>query len=951
MIFLCLIMTCIAVAIGGIAIGTLYEGAVEEHKTRLAHMVRTAAQVVDAVAKLEEGHEIVLETRNRIRDSQAAFPYSWLSATGELRIGNSGGEEVTLLVGQWHPQAAEQQDAVLRVTHLSEPMRRALAHESGIYVGQDHRGVDVLAAYEPLPELGLGLVARINLKEIRAPFVRAGTVVSGIAVMMIAFGAYLFFAISDPIMARIREGEERFRELFNNMRSGAAVVEASSDGRRFVLKDLNRAGERIDRLRRHDVLGKRIEDVLPIVAKHGLLQAIARVWRTSQPENLPVRLGNEDRGNEDRSNEDLEVTWREQYVYRLPSREVVILYDDISVQKRAEQVLRDSEARWRSIIEMQSIATLIVDKDNIIRFVTHAAEMLFGHASGKLVGAPFGFPVEGSDVTEIEIIRSNGGVIYAEMQSIPIPWGGEQQFLLFIRDISAHRRAEGDLRKLFQAIEQSPVSVIITDLQGKIEYVNPKFTETTGYTYPEVVGKNPGLLKSGYTSAAEYAALWQTIGSGQVWRGEFQNRKKSGELFWEMASIAPVRDVHGKVTHYVCVKEDITERKGTEDRLRQAHKMQAIGELTGGIAHDFNNLLAIILGNLQLLEEEMADDDGKKELIADAMWSAERGAELINRLLAFSRRQRLNPKITDLNHVVREMTDILRRTLGERIEIREVLAPTLVKTMIDRGQLENVLLNLTVNARDSMPKGGVLTLVTENSQVTVDEVEGKHGVRPGDYAVISVTDTGVGMSADVLDRIFEPFFTTKRFGEGSGLGLSMVYGFVSQSGGHITVDSKVGCGTTIKLYLPQAEPAETDQDIPINAERSKGEGDVVMIVEGDDRLRKTTVKVLQKQGYQVIEAGSATDALGRLDDVKKLDLLFANLVLPGGMNGQQLAQEVCRLRTHTRLLFTSGNTEKELAQEGLVGGDVELLARPYRVHALVRKVREVLSRPSDHAQN
>jgi PAS domain S-box-containing protein len=535
------------------------------------------------------------------------------------------------------------------------------------------------------------------------------------------------------------------------------------------------------------------------------------------------------------------------------------------------------------------------------------------------------------------------------MQSIPMPWDGEQQFLLFIKDVSAHRRTEGDLRKLFQAIEQSPVSVVITDLQGRIEYVNPKFTEASGYTYSEVVGKTPAILKSGYMSAEEYSTLWKSIGSGLVWRGEFQNRKKSGDLFWEMASIAPVRDVHGRVTHYVCVKEDITERKATEDRLREAHKLQAIGELTGGIAHDFNNLLAIILGNLQLLEEEMADDDEKRELVSDAMWSAQRGAELVDRLLAFARRQRLNPKITDLNHVVREMTDLLRRTLGENIEIREVLTPTLVKTMIDQGQFQNVLLNLTVNARDAMPEGGVLTITSENVRLAADEIGDKHDAKPGDYAVISVKDTGVGMPADVMERIFEPFFTTKGFGKGSGLGLSMVYGFVSQSGGHVSVDSKVGCGTTIKLFLPKADPKDVEADVSIDREQGKGEAKVVLIVEPDNKLRNTAVKVLRKQGYKVMEARNAADALDRLDGMQRLDLLIANVDLQDGMNGQELAQEVCRQRTQTRLLFISGDPQKGALGEGLPAADVERLASPYSAEVLVRRVHEILNRPSDGA--
>ena len=934
-------MTCIAAAVGGIAIGTLYGMAIEEHKARLSHMVQTAAIAVESVAEGTEQQEIIKKTRNRIEESHAAFPHVWRSGTSELRIGNARSEEVILFLGDWHPQTARQQDELRGAKQLSEPMRRALANESGIYIGQDGDGTNVIAAYKPLPKPNFGLVAKVDLAEIRAPFVKAGGLVAAAAALMVAFGACLSYAIIGPFTARIRQAEARFRELFDRMRCGAAVVEVGSDGRQFVLKDLNRAAEHIDGLSRNDVLGQRLENALPVMSNYDLLTAMSRVWRSGVPEHLPISIG--------KQNQD--AVWREYYIYRQSSGEVVILYDDISDQKRAEKVLRDSEARWRSIIAMQSIATLIVDKDNYIRFVNHAAETLFGHPSGKLVGAPFDFPVTGSDVAEIEIIRPNGSIVVAEMQSIPMPWGGEQQFLLFIKDVSAHRRTEGDLRKLFQAIEQSPVSVVITDLQGRIEYVNPKFTQTTGYTYSEVVGKNPAILKSGYMSASEYSTLWKSIGSGLVWRGEFQNRKKSGDLFWEMASIAPVRDLHGKVTHYVCVKEDITERKATEDRLRQAHKMHAIGELTGGIAHDFNNLLAIILGNLQLLEEEMAEDDEKRELISDAMWSAERGAELTDRLLAFARRQRLNPKITDLNHVVREMTDLLRRTLGENIEIREVLAPALVKTMIDRGQLQNALLNLTVNARDSMPKGGVLTIISENARLAADEIGDKHGAKPGDYAVISVTDTGAGMPPDVVERIFEPFFTTKRFGKGSGMGLSMVYGFVSQSGGHVSVDSKVGRGTTIKLFLPKADPKDVEKEPSSNSEQHADDAEVIMVVEADHRLRRTTVKALRKQGYKVTEARSAVEALSRLEGMQQLDLLLANVDLPGSMNGQELAQEVRRQRSRARLVLISEDTQHKVPEEGLPEGSLKLLTRPYSSPGLVRKVREVLSRPVNGTAN
>jgi PAS domain S-box-containing protein len=501
---------------------------------------------------------------------------------------------------------------------------------------------------------------------------------------------------------------------------------------------------------------------------------------------------------------------------------------------------------------------------------------------------------------------------------------------------------------LFQAIEQSPASVMITDVEGRIEYVNPKFTETTGYTYPEVVGKRPGFLKSGQTSPEEYAELWKVISSGQVWCGEFSNRRKNGELFWELASIAPVRDGRGKVTHYVAVKEDISERKATEERLRHAQRMETIGQITGGIAHDFNNLLAIILGNLQLLEERSGDDKEGRELIADAIWSAERGAQLTHRLLAFARRQRLNPRVVNLNLVVEEMTGLLRRTLGERIDIREDLAPGVGQTMIDRGQLENALLNLVVNARDAMPAGGVLTIATGTGSLPPDLQTKGEEVAPGEYVVLTVTDTGVGMPPEVLERAFEPFFTTKKFGEGSGLGLSMVYGFVRQSGGTITMDSQPGRGTVVRLYLPRTP------DAPDNEEhRSTGTGkenakreEVILVVEDDTRVRKTAANILRRHGYTVMEASDADEALQLVDRLSRLDLLFTDLVLANGIDGAELAHQVLRRRPNTRVLLTSGYAEQVPAIESVTAEGIDLLPKPYRRNELTRRVSELLDRKS-----
>ena len=389
---------------------------------------------------------------------------------------------------------------------------------------------------------------------------------------------------------------------------------------------------------------------------------------------------------------------------------------------------------------------------------------------------------------------------------------------VYAREITEQKKSQADLSKLFQAIQQSPTSVVITDRNGTIEYVNPEFTNVTGYTLAEAIGQNPRILKSGHTPPEQYAELWNTISSGGVWRGEFLNKKKNGELFWELASIAPVKD-GDKITNFVAVKEDITHRKEMEEQLRQSQKMEALGQLTGGIAHDFNNLLAIIIGNLQLLNERLTIDPKVRAMLDDAIWSARRAGELTRRLLAFARRQPLKPDIIDLNEVIRDMTELLRRTLGAGIRIEKSLAPDLWQSFADRGELERALVNLAVNSRDAMRSGGTLTLETRNALLDEDYAEQYEEVTPGEYVLVAVTDTGTGMPPEITERVFEPFFTTKEVGQGSGLGLSMVYGFVKQSGGHISIYSRVEQGTCVKIYLPRA-PAAPER----NERRSRASG-------------------------------------------------------------------------------------------------------------------------------
>jgi nitrogen-specific signal transduction histidine kinase/CheY-like chemotaxis protein len=419
-------------------------------------------------------------------------------------------------------------------------------------------------------------------------------------------------------------------------------------------------------------------------------------------------------------------------------------------------------------------------------------------------------------------------------------------------------------------------------------------------------------------------------------------------LFWELASIAPVKDTDGHITHFIGVKEDITQRKATEEQLRQSQKMEAIGQLTGGIAHDFNNLLAIIIGNLQLLQERVEANEKTGEFMADALWSAKRGAELTHRLLAFARRQPLYPEVLNLNKVIAGMTELLRRTLGANIQVREQLAADLWKALADKGGLERALVNLAVNARDAMWDGGVLTIETRSVVLDQDYAEQHEEVAPGEYTMLAVTDTGTGMSPETMKRIFEPFFTTKEVGKGSGLGLSMVYGFIKQSGGHVSVSSEVGRGTTVTLFLPRAKaPAAIPEEPPMDALGDTLENKIVLVVEDEARLRKVARKMLKKMGLQVAEADSMKEALQRIEQLQRVDILFTDLELPEGMVGAELAEEVRKLHPDIKIIYTTGYAKDTVLRNGQLRAEIPMISKPYSRSELARALKAVFTMGRD----
>jgi signal transduction histidine kinase len=407
-----------------------------------------------------------------------------------------------------------------------------------------------------------------------------------------------------------------------------------------------------------------------------------------------------------------------------------------------------------------------------------------------------------------------------------------------------------------------------------------------------------------------------------------------------MVSGSPLRDAAGAISGAALVYHDVTTSRETERKLQQAQKLDAIGKLTGGVAHDFNNMLTVITGTTETLVAGLANQPDLLNVAALIDQAAERCTELIQHLLAFARKQPLQPRNVDINSIIVDVAKLLRPTLGEQIEIASILEKEVTTAHIDPSQLANSLLNMAINARDAMPNGGKLLLETRN--VVLDEAYARENedVRPGPYVMLAVSDTGTGMPAEVRDKVFEPFFTTKEVGKGSGLGLSMVYGFVKQSGGHIKIYSEEGHGTTIKLYLP---PADGQAETTASATAAvAGGSETILVVEDDALVRNFVIAQLHGLGYKTVAAADGRAALAYVESGKSFDLLFTDIVMPGGLTGRQLAEEVAKRRPGTKVLYTSGYTDNAIVHHGRLDQGVLLLTKPYRSSQLARMVRLAL---------
>lgn len=562
-------------------------------------------------------------------------------------------------------------------------------------------------------------------------------------------------------------------------------------------------------------------------------------------------------------------------------------------------------------------------------------------------------------------------------------------------DVTADRAAMAALKaseERFRTLsETAPAFIFITDDKGEVTYTNAAFQQYTGKSNEELIGM--GWARTLHRDDLEVPQrAWTTaIETEQPYDAEYRFRKHSGEYRWFLVRATPVHNVSGAITQWIgtcsdmqdaidarraletmnegletkvtartselqaaieTLRLEVAEREKAEAQVRQMQKIESIGQLTGGIAHDFNNMLAVVLGSLEIVKRRLTSDPEKAlKSVEHAEEGARRAAQLTSRLLAFSRQQPLAPEPVNVNRLVSGMSELLRQTIGEQIEVETVLAGGLWRTHIDAPQLENAILNLCVNGRDAMQGdevggGGKLTIETHNCHLD-DAYSADHaGVAEGQYVLVSVTDSGTGMAPDVIERAFDPFYTTKEVGKGTGLGLSQVFGFVKQSGGHIKIYSEIGQGTTVKLYLPRYfgkdEVAEIAKANPGEWPTAKP-GETILVVEDDAHVRQVSVQLIRDLGYEVIEVASGPQALERLAGDERIDLVFTDIVMPG-MTGRVMADEAAKLRDGLKILYTTGYTRNAVVHNGVLDPGTEFLAKPYTASALAAKLRAVLDK-------
>lgn len=820
------------IGVGGIVLYALYETAFEERRVGLVDMEKSLVQLIEAVARYDyqdhltyHDHDHNLEScvldaaLTQIRDAQQHM--EGFGETGEFTLARLDGDQISFLLRHRHQDLDKLRSVPLN-SEFAEPMRRALRGESGTVIGLDYRGEVVLAAYEPVAELNLGMVAKIDLAEIRAPFVRTGLLTLSISLILAMLGTLLFLRVGGPLVSCLEESERKYRAIFEDSCDGILVADIET--RRFRYAN----------------------------------PAFCRMLGYSEDEI--TRLG---------------VT-------------------DIHPGESLAHVVSEFEAQARG---------------------------------------------EKNLASDIPCLRKDGSVVYADFSGTHMTIDGRECNVGFIRDVTERKRAEERIRFLSLITEQVADSVIATDLDHKITYVNQSFLNLYGYNSEELLGKSPDALNAESNASEVQAQINEVVSSGKIWMGEVLNQKKDGSTFPCELTFFPLADEAGVTFAYAAIQRDITDRKRVEEELAKSEKLESIGVLAGGIAHDFNNILTGVVGNVSLAKEDVEPGSDVFETLDNAETALDRARDLTHQLLIFARGGTPVRRVASVANLIRESARFSLH--GSNVKCELNLSEQLHHAEIDTGQISQVLNNLIINADQAMPDGGVITISAENvsldsnSAVPLDD---------GEYIYVTITDQGIGIPEDYLGRIFDPFFTTKQ--KGSGLGLASAYSIVKNHGGHLQCESQLGHGTTFRIYLPACRQ-DVKQATATGDENLSGTGRI-LIMDDEQVVRDVAGTILKRFGYRVDLALDGRQAITMYAESLSLedpyDVVILDLTVPGGMGGRKTIQELLRVDPDVKALVCSGYSNDPVLANYRDLGFRGIISKPFKPGELAKAVRDVISR-------
>jgi two-component system NtrC family sensor kinase len=637
---------------------------------------------------------------------------------------------------------------------------------------------------------------------------------------------------------------------------------------------------------------------------------------------------------------------------------------DIADQKKAEIDLREAfegaeaaRARTEGIIAGMGDGISIHSPDYTIQYENRVLRELIGKREGTTCHRFHGCRSRGREACPVAKTFADGrihtietetvtdrGIVPVEVTTSPIrAAGGEVASVVsIVRDITVRKRDEDERRRLAAAVEYAADAIMVTDAEWIVQYVNPAFEKVTMYSKEEVLGRNPYLLAVDGESIRGYIGIEEKIRSGSPWKGRMRSKRKDGVVIDQDTVVSPIRDAAGKILNHVVASRDITREVLLEKQARTAQHMEAVGNLAGGIAHDFNNALTGIIGFADLLRMRLAKEPKLQGDVDEILKCAERASTLTRQLLAFARRQVIEPVVLDPNTVVRDISRLMKKVAGEQVEVRTRLTEGVPPIFADRGQLEQVLLNLCLNSRDAMPGGGEFLVSTDAVVWEEERVEDHAAMAAGQYVLLAVADTGTGMDEETRKRAFEPYFTTKAPGKGTGLGLSMVYGIVKQNGGFIFLDTCPGKGTTFRIYFP-ASKVVSEEMVEKAAAAVKGGTETILLAEDEEAIRNLAERCLRGYGYDVLRASDGKEAVALFEAHPEISIAVLDVVMPR-MGGKEALDAMRLRRPDLKALFTSGYSTDQIHESFVLLPGIDFLPKPYGPASLARRVREVLDK-------